>query len=87
MREKDKQKERREMAENYSFVMQFSLNMIVPIFGCTLLGSYLDERFSTNFLALIGFFLGAAAGYTSIYKAVKKRFIKDKKENGDEKHP
>lgn len=87
MREKDKQKERREMAENYSFVMQFSLNMMVPIVGCTFIGAYLDEKLSTNFLVIIGFFMGAAAGYTSIYKTVKKRFVKDKKEKEDEKHP
>ena len=87
MRERNKQKERKEMVENYSFVTQFGLNMIVPIFGCTLLGGYLDDRLSTNFWSLVGFFLGAAAGYTSIYKMVKKRFKKGKKENEDEKHP
>ena len=87
MRQRDTQKERREMAENYSFVMQFSLNMMVPIMGCTFAGAYLDEKLTTNFLVIIGFFVGAAAGYTSIYKTVRKRFKKEKKENEHERHP
>ncbi len=87
MRTRNKQKERRELMENYSFILQFGLNMIVPIFGCTLLGAYLDDKWSVNYLCIIGFVMGAAAGYTSIYKMLKKRFKKEKKENEDEKHP
>lgn len=87
MRVKNKQKERRELVENYSFVLQFGLNMMVPVLGCTLAGGYLDDKFSLNVLALIGFFVGAAAGYTSNYKMVKKRLKNEKKEKEDEKHP
>ncbi len=86
MRVRNKQKERKEIMENYSFVLQFGVNMIVPILGCTLLGGYLDNKFSTNFLSLVGFLLGAAAGYTSIYKMLRKRFKKEKEENKNEKH-
>lgn len=83
MGKRNKEKERRELAQNYSFVLQFGLNMIIPILGCTLLGSYIDDLLSTNFIVLIGFVIGMLAGYTSIYKTVKKRF---KKENEDEEH-
>lgn len=72
-----KRKERREQAQAYTYILQFSINMIVPIFACTFFGYWLDGKFGTSFLVIIGFFLGAVSGGTSIYKISKKMLKKD----------
>ena len=41
--------------------------MLVPILLCTFLGIFLDRLFSTSFIVIIFFFLGAAAGFRNIY--------------------
>lgn len=41
--------------------------MIVPILLCTFAGIFLDRLFSTSFIVIILFFLGALAGFRNIY--------------------
>ena len=41
--------------------------MIVPILLCTFAGIFLDRLFSTSFIVIILFFLGAMAGFRNIY--------------------
>ena len=48
-------------------VLQFGINMIVPILLCTFAGIFLDRLFSTSFIVIILFFLGAMAGFRNIY--------------------
>ena len=62
-------------------VFEFSINMLVPIVLCTLIGVWLSNKTGINWLVVPFFFIGALAGYTSIYKMVK-RFLKGKPENG-----
>lgn len=50
-----------------AMVMQFGINMLVPIFLCTFLGIFLDKLFNTSFIVIIMFFLGAGAGFRNIY--------------------
>ena len=83
MKKKDRKKERKEIVESYSFVLQFSINMIVPILACTFAGIVVDNGFDMPYAPVVGFFVGALAGYTSIYKMVKKRL---KKENHEKHH-
>lgn len=45
--------------------------MIVPILLCTFAGIFLDRFFSTSFIVVIMFFLGAAAGFRNIYVFAK----------------
>ncbi|MBR1478754.1 MAG: AtpZ/AtpI family protein [Lachnospiraceae bacterium] len=49
-------------------ILQFSLNMLVPICLMSALGYYLDRKFGTSFVIIIFFFAGAAAGGRNIYK-------------------
>ena len=58
-------------------VLQLGINMLVPIFMCTLFGIWLGEQLGMNWLAVPFFFIGALAGYTSIFKMVKK-FLKNR---------
>ncbi|MCR5831381.1 MAG: AtpZ/AtpI family protein [Lachnospiraceae bacterium] len=41
--------------------------MIVPILLCTFAGIFLDRLFSTSFIVIIMFFLGAMAGFRNIF--------------------
>ena len=53
-------------------VFQFGINMLVPTVLCFLLGLWLDKQLGTSFLAVILFFVGAAAGARNVYRLVKK---------------
>ena len=61
-------------------VFQMGINMLVPIIMCTFAGVWLGNQLGIEWLALPFFFVGALAGYTSIFKMIRK-FLKgvDKK--------
>ena len=54
--------------------------MLVPMVLCFLLGLWLDKQLGTSFLAVIFFFIGAAAGARNVYRFFKK-YLKDDGEN------
>ena len=57
--------------QNFVLIGQFGINMLVPIFLCSLLGGYLDKRLGTNYLFVILFFVGALAGGYNVYRFAK----------------
>ena len=57
-------------------VLQFGINMLVPIFLCTFLGIFLDRFFHTSFLVIILFFVGAVAGGRNVYIFAKQIYEK-----------
>lgn len=57
-------------------IMQFGINMLVPIFLCTFIGIYLDRWLGTQFIVVIMFFLGAAAGARNVYRFAKSIYDK-----------
>ena len=57
-------------------ILQFGINMIVPILLCTFLGIFLDRFFHTSFLVIIMFFIGAAAGGRNVYIFARQIFAK-----------
>lgn len=60
-------KHRKNSFRSLTTISQFGINMIVPIFGCSFLGMYLDRKFGTSFIMILLFFLGAGAGFRNIY--------------------
>lgn len=60
-------------------VFQFSINMIVPIFMCTLVGVWIGRRTGIDWISVPLFFVGAMAGFTNIYKMTKKLLEMDEK--------
>jgi F0F1-type ATP synthase assembly protein I len=60
-----------------TLILQFGLNMIVPIFMCTMAGVWLGEKFDMPFLAVPLFLVGALAGFTNIFKMAKKIYGQD----------
>lgn len=69
-------KDKRDVQNALVMIFEFSINMIVPIMLCTLLGVWIGKRTNINWLVIPFFFLGALAGYTNVFKMVK-RFLKE----------
>ncbi len=67
-----KMKQHRKVFQTLTLIMQFGLNMIVPIFMCTLFGAWLGRKFDMPFLAVPLFVIGALAGFTNVFKMAKK---------------
>ena len=76
MDKQQKRKQRNEQVQAYTYILQFSINMIVPIFACTFFGYYLDTKLGTSFLVIIGFFFGALSGITSIFR-ISRKMLRD----------
>ena len=57
-------------------IIQFGINMIVPILLCTFLGIFLDRVLGTSFIVIILFFIGAVAGGRNVYIFAKQIYSK-----------
>ena len=57
-------------------IIQFGINMLVPIILCTFLGIFLDRILGTSFIVIILFFLGALAGGRNVYIFAKQIYSK-----------
>ena len=74
-----------EITESFSMVLQFGLNMIIPIAMCIALGVWLGDKYDMDWIVIPLFFVGALAGYTSIFKMVKQYLRKIDKRAKKEK--
>lgn len=59
------------VVKSLTMITQFSINMLVPIGLCVFVGIGLDRLFSTSFIVIILFFVGALAGFTNIFRLAK----------------
>lgn len=57
-------------------ITQFSINMIVPIFLCSFVGMWLDQKLGTSFIMVLMFFVGAIAGGRNVWIFARKVFTK-----------
>lgn len=55
-------------------IMQFGINMLVPICLMSALGVFLDRKLGTSYIMVILFFVGAAAGAQNVYRMAKRIF-------------
>ncbi|MCI9123861.1 MAG: AtpZ/AtpI family protein [Eubacterium sp.] len=69
----------RRVLQAFAMVMQFGLNMIVPIVMCTLLGVWIGNRWNIPFITVPLFLAGAIAGFRNIFIMAKKIYQNDKK--------
>lgn len=60
--------------QSLTMITQFGITMLVPIFLCSFLGWYLDEKLQTSWLFVALFFIGALAGFRNIFILSKKIF-------------
>lgn len=57
-----------------TFISQFAINMLVPIFLCSFIGYYIDERMGSDVFFVILFFVGAVAGGRNVYLLARKTY-------------
>lgn len=74
----------REITQSFSMVLQFGLNMIIPIAMCIALGVWIGDKYDMDWIVIPLFFVGALAGYTSIFKMVKQYLGKLNKKTNKE---
>ncbi len=58
--------------QSLAMIMQFGLNMLVPICIMSALGVWLDGKFGTSYLTIILFAAGAAAGGQNVFRMAKR---------------
>ena len=67
-------KNQRKVFQSLTLILQFGLNMIVPIVLCTMLGVWLGRKYDIPVITVPLFIMGALAGFTNIYKMAKKMY-------------
>ena len=72
------------VAQALMMVMQFGINMLVPICLMSALGVWLDKKFDTSFWMIILFFVGALAGGQNVYRMAKQVYRENKQESDKE---
>lgn len=73
-------KNNRRVFQAFTMVMQFSLNMLVPIVLCTLLGVWLGDKFNIPIVTVPLFIVGALAGFRNVFIMAKKIYQDDDKD-------
>ncbi len=71
-------KNQKKVFQSLTLVMQFGINMIVPILMCTMLGVWIGEKYNIPIITVPLFIMGALAGFTNIFKMAKKIYGQDK---------
>ena len=67
-----------------TLISQFGINMLVPIGICFFGGMWLDKKLGTSFIMIIGFFIGAVAGFRNVYIFAMKSMKNPGEDHGDE---
>lgn len=60
--------------QSLAMVMQFGLNMLVPICIMTALGIWLDRKLGTSWITVLLFVMGAVAGAQNIYRMARSLY-------------
>ena len=63
-----------EVYRSLTLILQFGINMLVPIFLCSYIGWWVDKKLQTSFVFILMFFLGALAGGRNVYRMAKQIF-------------
>lgn len=58
--------------QSLTLILQFGLNMIVPIVLCMMFGIWLGRKYDILWITIPLFVIGALAGFTNIYKMAKR---------------
>lgn len=57
--------------QSLTMILQFGINMVVPIAMMTALGIWLDRKFEKGYFTILFFVVGAIAGGQNIYRMAK----------------
>ncbi len=75
-------KNQRKVFQSLTLILQFGLNMIVPIVMCTLLGAWLGKKYGMPIITVPLFIMGALAGFNNIFKMAKKIYGQEMRGSG-----
>ena len=75
----------RKVFQCLTLILQFGLNMIVPILLCTMLGVWLGNKYDIPIITVPFYIVGALAGFTNIFKMAKKIYGQDSDRNNVKK--
>lgn len=75
----------RKVFQSLTLILQFGLNMIVPILMCTMFGVWLGNKYDIPVITVPLFIVGALAGFTNIFKMAKKIYGQDSDRNNVKK--
>jgi len=71
-------KELKKNAIQMAYASSIGIAMVLAIFGCLLLGVYLDRKFDTgSVFTFIFLLIGIAAGFRNLYVFIKRYFTDD----------
>lgn len=73
------------VAQALAMVMQFGINMLVPICLMSALGIWLDRKYGTSFWMIVLFIVGAAAGAQNVYRMARQVYGGGKEEQDKER--
>lgn len=65
-------KYKKSVYRSLTLITQFGINMLVPIFLCTMAGVYIGRKFSIDWIVIPLFAVGALAGFRNIFMMAKK---------------
>ena len=63
MNRRDSLKDKNKIYQSFALVMQFGINMIVPIMLCTLAGGWIGNKVGKDYIVIPLFFVGEIAGF------------------------
>lgn len=63
-------------------ITQFGINMLVPIFLCTIAGVFIGRKFSVEWIVIPLFVIGALAGFRNVYIMAQKIYSKESPSRG-----
>ena len=82
MEDRKDRKNNSEVFQSFAMVMQFGINMNVPILACTLFGAWLGEKVNISWLALPFFVMGALAGMRNVFVFARRIYQPKKHDDG-----
>ena len=65
-----------------ALITQFGINMLVPIFLCTIAGVYIGKKFSVEWAVIPLFVVGALAGFRNVFIMAHKIYSKESPSRG-----
>ncbi len=70
----------RTVLQSLALVSQFAITMLVPIALLFAAGYWLDQKLGTSFFTVVFFFVGALAGFGSVYRLARQVYGKKDRE-------
>ena len=65
-----------------TLITQFGINMLVPIFLCTIAGVFIGKRFSVEWIVIPLFAVGALAGFRNVFIMAQKIYSQESPSRG-----